>query len=63
MAVFIKKLLSKFIADSRAATALEYALIAAGIAVGIIVIVFLLGDQVEGSYTVVSDEISGYITP
>jgi pilus assembly protein Flp/PilA len=40
------------------ATAIEYGLIAAGIALAIAAIVFTLGDQVQGAFQGVSDEIS-----
>jgi pilus assembly protein Flp/PilA len=39
------------------ATAIEYGLIAAGIALAIAAVVFTLGDQVQGTFQGVSDEI------
>ncbi len=48
------KLLAKIQAykmDQRGATAIEYGLIAAGIAVGISVVVFAFGDQLEALFT------------
>lgn len=53
--------LSLFLKDEKAATAIEYSLVAAGIALAILAIVFLLGDQVEQAYTSVRDEIALYI--
>jgi pilus assembly protein Flp/PilA len=41
---------SSFLKGKRAATAIEYALIAAGIAMGIITVVFLVGDDVLGLF-------------
>lgn len=40
------------------ATAIEYGLIAAGIALTIAAVVFTLGDQVQGAFQGVSDEIT-----
>lgn len=40
------------------ATAIEYGLIAAGIALAIAAVVFTLGDQIQGAFQGVSDEIS-----
>ncbi len=41
------------------ATAIEYGLIAAGIAVAISVVVFTLGDELETLFTNMSDKIAG----
>lgn len=46
--------------DIRGATAIEYSLIAAGIAMAIVVIVFALGGQVEGTFQSVVDEFLAY---
>ena len=46
--------------DVRGATAIEYSLIAAGIAMAIVVIVFTLGGQVEGTFQSVVDEFLAY---
>ncbi|MEZ5814157.1 MAG: Flp family type IVb pilin [Alphaproteobacteria bacterium] len=43
--------------DERAATAIEYALIAAGIALAIVVVVFTLGDSVLGLFQSVETEL------
>jgi pilus assembly protein Flp/PilA len=44
-----------FLRDDRAATAIEYALIASGIAAAIIVAVTTLGTSLQGKYQSVSD--------
>lgn len=46
-----------YLADEKGATAIEYGLIAAGIALAIVTIVFTLGDNVEDTFTTVSDKI------
>ncbi len=51
------KLLHRFIADKSGATAIEYGLIAAGIAVAIIVAVGLLGDNLSLLFDKLADEI------
>ncbi len=45
------------------ATAIEYGLIAAGIAVAIVAVVFLVGDQLLAVFTTVSDKLQGAATP
>lgn len=47
----------------RGATAIEYGLIAAGIAVAIVVIVFTVGDQLLAVFTTVSTKLQGAATP
>ncbi len=54
----MSKILS-FFKESDGATAIEYGLIAAGIAVGVMVTVFTLGDDLEGMFTDVSAQITG----
>jgi pilus assembly protein Flp/PilA len=44
-----------FLADERGATAIEYAMIAAGIGAAIAATVYTLGSQVKGQYDKVSD--------
>jgi pilus assembly protein Flp/PilA len=44
----------KFLADQSGATAIEYALIAAGIALAIIVAVNSLGTKIAGRYSAIS---------
>jgi pilus assembly protein Flp/PilA len=51
------KTLSKFFADENAATAIEYGLIASGIAVAIIAVVNGLGTQLTAKFQAVSDGI------
>ena len=48
-----------FIASEEGATAIEYGLIAAGIAVAIAAAVFTVGDSLSEMFTGVSGEISG----
>ncbi|MBU6234633.1 MAG: Flp family type IVb pilin [Alphaproteobacteria bacterium] len=55
------KLLAKiqaFAMDQRGATAIEYGLIAAGIAVGISVVVFTFGDDLADLFTDMSTSVS-----
>lgn len=55
------KLLAKIQAyamDQRGATAIEYGLIAAGIAVGISVVVFAFGDDLADLFSDMSDSVS-----
>ncbi|MGD9924003.1 MAG: Flp family type IVb pilin [Pseudorhodoplanes sp.] len=47
-------MVQRFIGDERAATAIEYAMIAAGIAVAIVAAVNALGVSVKGMYDSVS---------
>jgi pilus assembly protein Flp/PilA len=51
----MKRLLSNFVLDQTGATAIEYGLIAAGIAVAIIVTVQTLGTQLNTTFTSVSN--------
>lgn len=48
-----------FLRDERGATAIEYALIAAGIAVTIVTAVNSLGDSVKAMYETISTAIAG----
>lgn len=48
------RLFCRFLADDRAATAIEYGLIAAGIAVAIIAVVQGLGSQLNTTFSSVS---------
>ncbi len=54
-------LLFRYIRDKSGATAIEYALIATGVAVTIAATVFLLGDTMVDVYQLVIDTIAGYI--
>ena len=49
--------LNEFYRDKSGATAIEYGLIAAGIAVAIIAAVFALGDDIKGFFEDVSDKL------
>ncbi len=51
------KLLCTFFADERGATAIEYGLIAAGIAAAIIAVVFTLGTNVNATFSSVSSQL------
>jgi pilus assembly protein Flp/PilA len=50
--------LRKFLSDDRGATAIEYALIASGIAGAIIAVVMSVGTSVNGMYTSVSNSLN-----
>lgn len=52
------KLVSKLFKDESGATAIEYGLIAALIAVAAIVAMGLVGDNLEGTFTKVSTELA-----
>lgn len=51
--------LSTKLSDERGATAVEYGLMVALIAVAIIVTVGLLGDALDGLFGIVKDEVAG----
>ena len=53
----MKNLLSRFVADESGATAIEYGLIAAGIAVAIITVVTTLGTNLTATFTKVANAI------
>lgn len=53
----VKDDLRKFIGDESGATAIEYGLIAAGIAVAIIAAVFALGDEIKNFFQDVQGEL------
>jgi pilus assembly protein Flp/PilA len=55
----MRKFLSRFSADESGATAIEYGLIAAGIAVAIIAIVTQVGGNVKDTFSSVSDGLTG----
>ena len=46
--------IKKFLKDEEGVTAIEYGLIAAGIGVAIVVVVFLVGTQLNNLFTTVS---------
>jgi pilus assembly protein Flp/PilA len=47
-------MIKRFIGDERGATAIEYGLIAAGIAVAIITVVTSIGTSLNGTFTTVN---------
>jgi pilus assembly protein Flp/PilA len=47
-----------YLQDLRGATAIEYGLIAAGIAVAIVAIVMLIGDELNVGFTVIEENLS-----
>jgi pilus assembly protein Flp/PilA len=53
----MKRLLARFLADQSAATAIEYALIAAGIALAIITAVNGLGTTLNASYSSINSSL------
>ncbi len=53
----MKNLFKSFARDESGATAIEYGLIAAGISVAIITVVFLIGDSLETAFTDISDQL------
>jgi pilus assembly protein Flp/PilA len=55
----MKKLLNRFAKDESGATAIEYGLIAALIAVAIIVALGLLGNNLRATFNYVSNQLDG----
>lgn len=55
----MKNVFARFVKDESGATAIEYGLIAAGIAVAIIVIVNTLGQTLMGVFTNINSQIGG----
>jgi pilus assembly protein Flp/PilA len=54
----MKQSLVQFLVDQSGATAIEYGLIAAGIAVAIIAVVNALGTQFQSTFSTVSSQLS-----
>lgn len=52
------RMISRFLRDESGATAIEYGLIAAGIAVAIITVVQLLGTNLTNTFQSVADNLS-----
>ena len=52
------KFVSRFVKDESGATAIEYGLIAAGIAVAIIGVLTTLGTNLQGTFTAVATEMA-----
>tara|TARA_A200000113_G_C8584689_1_gene263885 strand:- start:216 stop:392 length:177 start_codon:yes stop_codon:yes gene_type:complete len=57
----MKQLFIQFGKDTRGATAIEYALIASGIALAVIAIVYLIGADLLGLYTAVQTDVTGRV--
>ena len=53
----MKNLVTKFVSDESGATAIEYGLIAAGIAVVIIAAVQLVGTNLKGTFSTVASAV------
>jgi len=53
----MRQLFTRFVNDQSGATAIEYGLIAAGIAVAIIVVVNGLGTQLNGTFSSISTQL------
>ena len=53
------KFISKFVSDESGATAIEYGLIAALIAVAIITALGLLGDNISAAFNKIATEVGG----
>lgn len=53
----MKNLVSRFVKDESGATAIEYGLIAAGIAVAIITVVQGVGTKLSGTFTSISSAV------
>ena len=58
MGVLTMTFVSRFVKDESGATAIEYGLIAAGIAVAIIGVLTTLGTNLTGTFTSVADSMS-----
>jgi pilus assembly protein Flp/PilA len=59
----MSKLIARFLKNESGATAIEYGLIAALIAVGIIAAATLLGDTISALFNFISAEMSSSMTP
>jgi pilus assembly protein Flp/PilA len=56
----LNKLIATYIAEKDGATAIEYGLLAAGISVGIIAVLVVLGPQISGAFQDVSDGLTTF---
>ena len=54
----LKRKLRKYVSDDSGATAIEYGLIAAGIAVAIIAAVFAIGDELNNFFTAIQTKLA-----
>lgn len=52
-------MIKRFLDDESGATAIEYGLIAAGISIAIVAVVFTLGEELEGIFSNVETRLSG----
>ena len=57
----MQAILPKFFGSIRGATSIEYGLIAGGIAIAIVVLVFLTGDSLEDLYGNISNLVGGAV--
>lgn len=55
----MKKIISKYLGQQDGATAIEYALIASGIALSVVTVVFLMGDELLALYADVLSALTG----
>jgi pilus assembly protein Flp/PilA len=55
----MRKLLSRFLSDQSGATAIEYCLIASGIALAIVTVVQGIGPQLSAKFTSINSGIAG----
>lgn len=55
----MKSLVSRFVKDESGATAIEYGLIAAGIAVAIITVVYSIGGELNKQFTTIETKLKG----
>lgn len=55
----MKKIISKYLGQQDGATAIEYALIASGIALSVVTVVFLMGDELLALYVDVLSALTG----
>jgi pilus assembly protein Flp/PilA len=53
----MNKFIARFVKDESGATAIEYGLIAAGISVAIVTIVFTLGSTIQGIFSGINTKI------
>jgi pilus assembly protein Flp/PilA len=59
----MSKFVTRFLKDESGATAIEYGLIAALIAVVLVASLGAVGDALSGAFTTISDEVSGATGP
>ncbi len=55
----MKSLVSRFVKDESGATAIEYGLIAAGISVAIITVVYSIGGELKTQFTSIETKLKG----